>query len=88
VPSARRRAGCAFVRLLYSSYVRPVLRGERIILYPARNLHVPESDFESLCDSLGLRAESQRHREMRKPSETRNDYLLVRRSAPPRQPDY
>jgi ubiquinone/menaquinone biosynthesis C-methylase UbiE len=76
----RESGPCAFVRLLYSTYVRPVLRGEPIILYPARNLHVPQSDLESMCDGLGLRVECQRHREMRKPSETRNDYVLTRGS--------
>lgn len=64
-------------RLLYSTYLRPLLRGEPIILYPASNPHVPESEFESICHSLHLQVQGQRHREMRKLSETRNDYLLT-----------
>lgn len=66
-----------FARLLYSTYVRPVLRGEPIILYPASNLDLPDSEFESICHSLGLRVHSHRHRELRKLSETRNDYVLT-----------
>jgi ubiquinone/menaquinone biosynthesis C-methylase UbiE len=66
----------AFARTIYATYIGPVLRGEPLVLYPATNLHVPQAEFESICQSLGLTVRCRRHQELRRPSETRNDYLL------------
>jgi ubiquinone/menaquinone biosynthesis C-methylase UbiE len=66
----------SFLRNLYHVYLKPVLRGEPVVVYPASNLHVPQAEFESLCRGLGLGVECRRHRELRRPSSTRNDYLL------------
>jgi ubiquinone/menaquinone biosynthesis C-methylase UbiE len=71
----------ALLRLLYHVYLRPLLRGEPVVVYPARNLHVPQADFEALANGLGLAVECRRHLELRRPSETRNDYWLRRRPA-------
>ena len=59
-------------------YARPVLRGEPALLFPISNLHVPEDDFRAMCAPLGVAVECCRHREPRRPSLTRNDYLLMR----------
>jgi ubiquinone/menaquinone biosynthesis C-methylase UbiE len=67
----------AFSRTIYSTYIRPVLRGEPLVLYPATNLYVSQAEFESMCRSLGLIVSCRRHQELRRPSETRNDYLLT-----------
>jgi ubiquinone/menaquinone biosynthesis C-methylase UbiE len=71
----------AYARLLYHVYVRPMFRGEPIVLYPARNTHVPRTVFEEWAHELGSSVECFRHRELRRPSETRNDYRLTRGSA-------
>lgn len=65
-----------YSRLLYHVYVRPFLRGEGVLLYPATNLHFPEPDFRAMCERLGVSVECRRHQEPRRPSLTRNDYLL------------
>jgi ubiquinone/menaquinone biosynthesis C-methylase UbiE len=65
-----------FSRLMYHVYIRPFLRGEGIVLYPASNLHFPEADFRTMCRRLEVRVECRRHHELRRPSSTRNDYLL------------
>jgi ubiquinone/menaquinone biosynthesis C-methylase UbiE len=65
-----------YLRLLMTIYVRPILRGEPVVLYPTRNLHIPEKDFRSMCQPLGATVETHRHRELAGPSTTRNDYLL------------
>jgi ubiquinone/menaquinone biosynthesis C-methylase UbiE len=66
-----------YLRLLVTIYVRPLLRGEPLVLYPARNLHVSEEDFRSMCRPFGVTVEVHRHRELVGPSTTRNDYLLT-----------
>jgi ubiquinone/menaquinone biosynthesis C-methylase UbiE len=68
----------AFARNLWATYARPVLRGEPIVLYPATNLHVPEDELRAICAALGVGVETRRHRELRRESSTRNDYLLRR----------
>jgi ubiquinone/menaquinone biosynthesis C-methylase UbiE len=67
-----------FLRNISSTYVRPVLRGEPVVLYPATNLYVPREEFESMCLPLGVDVECRRHHELRRPSETRNDYILTK----------
>ncbi|MGI9432166.1 MAG: class I SAM-dependent methyltransferase [Myxococcota bacterium] len=71
----------AYARLLYHVYLRPVLRGEPVVLYPARNTHVPRDAFETWARELGCTVECFRHRELQRPSETRNDYRLTRARA-------
>ena len=66
----------SLLRTLYHVYARPLLRGEPVVLYPASNLHIPQQEFEALCGRLGLGVECRRHHELRRPSSTRNDYLL------------
>jgi ubiquinone/menaquinone biosynthesis C-methylase UbiE len=66
----------AYARTLYHVYLRPLLRGEPLLLYPAQNLHVPQAAFEGWCERLGVRVTCRRHLECRRPSLTRNDYLL------------
>jgi ubiquinone/menaquinone biosynthesis C-methylase UbiE len=66
----------AFARTIYATYIGPILRGEPLVLYPATNLHVSQAEFESICQSLGLTVRCRRHQELRRASETRNDYLL------------
>jgi ubiquinone/menaquinone biosynthesis C-methylase UbiE len=66
----------AFFRSLYCIYARPFLRGGPVVLYPARNLCVSRDQFEGMCRPLGVSVECRRHRELRRPSTTRNDYLL------------
>jgi ubiquinone/menaquinone biosynthesis C-methylase UbiE len=65
-----------FAKLIYRVYVRPVLRNEPVVLYPASKLHVQEADFRALCAKLGASVECSRHHELRRPSFTRNDYVL------------
>jgi ubiquinone/menaquinone biosynthesis C-methylase UbiE len=66
-----------YLRLLVTIYVRPLLRGEPLVLYPARNLHLAEKDFRAMCEPLDARVETYRHQELAGPSTTRNDYLLT-----------
>lgn len=68
-----------YLRLMYHVYLRPVLRGEPILLFPISNLHVPEEDFRAMCAPLGVTVECRRHREPARPSLTRNDYRLRKR---------
>jgi ubiquinone/menaquinone biosynthesis C-methylase UbiE len=65
-------------RLLFHVYVKPLLRGEPILLYPATALHVPAAEFLEMCAPLGVAVEVRRHRELRHASLTRNDYLLTK----------
>lgn len=65
-----------FARLMYHVYVRPFIRREGVVLYPATNLHFSEGDFRAMCRRLGVNVECRRHQELRRPSSTRNDYLL------------
>jgi ubiquinone/menaquinone biosynthesis C-methylase UbiE len=65
-----------FSRLIYHVYIRPLIRGEGVVLYPASNLHFPEAEFRTICRGLGVSVECRRHQEPRRPSSTRNDYLL------------
>ena len=55
----------AFLRLIYHVYIRPLLRGEPVVLYPASNLHFPEAEFEAMCRRLGVGVECRRHHELR-----------------------
>jgi ubiquinone/menaquinone biosynthesis C-methylase UbiE len=66
----------AWLRNAYHVYVRPALRREPLVLYPARNLHVPADEFEFMCRRLGVTVECRRHQELRRISTTRNDYIL------------
>lgn len=81
VRKLREYGPVSYSRLLYHVYVRPLLRGEPILLYPARNTHVPRSVFEEWAQELGASVECFRHHELRRPSETRNDYRLTRNPA-------
>jgi ubiquinone/menaquinone biosynthesis C-methylase UbiE len=72
-----RESGAAnLLRLLWSVYLKPVLRGEPILTYPATNLYFAADEFVALCETLGLTVEVSRHQELRRLSMTRNDYLL------------
>lgn len=78
----------SFARTLVHTYVRPVLRGEPIVLYPATSLHVPEAALRAMAARRGASVECRRHRELARPSSTRNDYWIRRepgagRVAPP-----
>ncbi len=66
----------ALMRLLWTIYIKPLLRREPMLTYPTGNLHVPKEEFEVLCAQLGFRIRVWRHEEFRRPSLTRNDYLL------------
>lgn len=70
-----------YARLLFDVYARPWLRGEPTILHPIGNLHVPEEELRGWCAELGVDVVVRRHHEPRRPSLTRNDYVL-RRSSP------
>jgi ubiquinone/menaquinone biosynthesis C-methylase UbiE len=63
-------------RTLVHTYVRPVLRGEPILLYPARSLHVAEEGMRAMGARLGVAVTCRRHHELARPSRTRNDYWL------------
>jgi SAM-dependent methyltransferase len=74
----RREYGLGnFARLLFYVYVRPVVRGEPVLLYPARNQHVPREEVERWCRDLDAEATCLRHEELARESETRNDYLIT-----------
>ncbi len=65
---------------LYCTYLRPVLRGGPILLVPAgrgTTLHFPEEEFIAMCRRHGVGVETRRHREPRRPSTSRNDYILT-----------
>jgi ubiquinone/menaquinone biosynthesis C-methylase UbiE len=66
-----------FLRNVYFTHARPLLRGDPIVLYPATSLHVSEEEFTAMCHDLDLRVECRRHQELSRPSYTRNDYLLT-----------
>jgi ubiquinone/menaquinone biosynthesis C-methylase UbiE len=66
----------AFFRLLYHVYAKPLLRREPVVLYPASNLCFSEAEFQEMCQGLDVSVECRRHQELRRPSSTRNDYLL------------
>ena len=66
----------AFFRLLYHVYAKPFLRREPMVLYPASNLFLAEEEFREMCRGLDVSIECRRHQELRRPSTTRNDYLL------------
>jgi ubiquinone/menaquinone biosynthesis C-methylase UbiE len=66
----------SYVRHVFHLYLRPLLRGEPIFLFPARNLHFPAAEFECLCERLGTSVECRRHLVARRASMTRNNYLL------------
>jgi len=66
----------SLARTLVHTYVRPVLRGEPILLYPASNLHVTEETMRAMGARLGVIVDCRRHQELARPSFTRNDYWL------------
>ena len=65
-----------FVRNIYHVYVRPFLRNQPMVLYPARHLYFAESEFVAMCQALGAQVQCRRHQELRRLSSTRNDYWL------------
>lgn len=65
-----------FGRLLLHVYVIPLVRGEPIVLYPVRQTPIRRDELEAMCEGHALRVECWRHRELRRPSFTRNDYRL------------
>ncbi len=67
----------AFLRSLYNTYLRPVFRGEPIVVFPPKTLHFSAEQIESFCQPLGCAVECRRHQEPRRPSGTRNDYILT-----------
>jgi SAM-dependent methyltransferase len=73
---ARENGLANTARLLWTVYAKPALSGEPILTYPATNIFIAEDDFVAFCRTLGLTVESMRHRELRRPSTTRNDYWL------------
>ena len=66
----------SLARVLVHTYLRPVLRGEPVVLYPATNLHLPEDAVREMGARLGVSVECRRHHELARPSLTRNDYWL------------
>lgn len=71
-------------RNVYRTYLRPVLRGGPIVVAPVgrgRTLHFPEEEFTAMCRRHGATVECRRHREPRRPSTTRNDYILTLRAS-------
>ncbi len=78
-----------YLRLVGKVYVRPLLRGEPMLLYPATPDdalgHVAREQFEELCAKLRVAVECRRHRELARESSTRNDYWL-RLPQPPDPP--
>ena len=67
----------AFLRSLHHTYLRPVLRGEPIVFFPPETLHFSPCEIESFCHPLDCTVECRRHQEPRRPSGTRNDYILT-----------
>ncbi len=63
-------------RLLYHVYLRPIVRGEPLLLYPAQNQHVPREELERWCRGHNAEVTCCRHQELARESETRNDYLI------------
>jgi ubiquinone/menaquinone biosynthesis C-methylase UbiE len=66
----------AFVRNLWATYAKPLVRGEPLMIYPTLSLHFPEAEFHAMCSKHGAAVETLRHHELRQLSSTRNDYLL------------
>jgi ubiquinone/menaquinone biosynthesis C-methylase UbiE len=65
-----------FARTLVHTYLRPVLRGEPVLLYPASNLHVTQEAMHAMGARLGVAVDCRRHQELARPSFTRNDYWM------------
>lgn len=74
----------ALARSLAHTYVRPLLRSEPILQYPAHSLHVPEPVLRAMAARHGVDVACRRHRELARPSRTRNDYWL---RLPPAAPE-
>ncbi len=66
----------AYSRLLWHVYLRPLLRGEPLLLVPARNLAIERAEFEAWCAALGVAVKCFPHHERARVSSTRNDYRL------------
>lgn len=65
-------------RHLYCVYLRPVLRGEPLLVMPfGKTLHFEPEDFMEMCRRHGTEVECLQHREPRRASTTRNDYVLT-----------
>jgi SAM-dependent methyltransferase len=73
-----RHFGVAGVsRFVVESYLAPLARGEPLLIEPSgRTLWVPIERMLTLCERLGP-TRHWRHREVRGPSTTRSDYLIV-----------
>ena len=68
-----------YLRLVVHVYLRPLLRGEPLLLYPANpetSLHVSAEQLEALCEPLEVSVVYSRHQDLARPSSTRNDYWL------------
>jgi SAM-dependent methyltransferase len=65
------------LRFVGESYLGPLVRGEPLLIEPGgRTLWVPARRMLALCEAAGTAARYWRHQEIRRPSTTRNDYLL------------
>jgi len=73
-----RELGLAgMARQVYRIYLRPVLRGDPLLTAPlGKTLHFSPDQFIELCHRHGVGVEVRRHAEPRRPSLTRNDYVL------------
>ena len=64
-------------RIAYRTYVRPLLFEGVVLVEPLlRTLHFPAEEFGALCREAGLSCRCVPHRELKRVSTTRNDYLL------------
>ena len=71
------------LRQVYRTYLRPVLRGGPLVTAElGATLHFAPDVFERMCRRHGVSVETQRHRELRRASLTRNDYVLRVPAAP------
>jgi ubiquinone/menaquinone biosynthesis C-methylase UbiE len=65
------------LRSVYRTYLRPVLRGGPLVTAPlGKTLHFPAAGFAERCRRHGVEVAVRRHLEPRRPSLTRNDYVL------------
>jgi SAM-dependent methyltransferase len=65
--------------LAWRMHLRPLARREPLLLEPKdKVLHFSHVDFVKMCEENGFRVEVTRHQELRRPSTSRNDYLLTR----------
>jgi ubiquinone/menaquinone biosynthesis C-methylase UbiE len=65
-------------RTAYRIYIRPVLRGEPILLTPlSETLYFEPDDFTCMCERHGAEVVCSRNLEIRRASHSRNDYILT-----------